>query len=68
MAFASHHDIRGKSGGMMSLGAGTVISRSKKQRTNGKILMENKLIGVDDSMGSVLNTIYCKNAQGYDMV
>ena len=30
-AYTSHHDCRGQSGGMMSLGAGAVISKSQKQ-------------------------------------
>ena len=36
VAFVSHHNCRGQSGGMISLGAGAVIIKSQKQRTNGK--------------------------------
>ena len=51
--FASHHDCRGCSGGMVSLGAGAVISKSMKQRINGKSSTNNETITVDKVMGLV---------------
>ena len=63
----SHHDHRGQSGGMMSLGAGAVISKSTKQRINRKSSTDIETIAVDDFMGQVLNTLYFIEAQCYTM-
>ena len=64
---ASHHNCIGQSGGMISLGAGAVISKSTKQRINGKISTDSEIIAVNDFMGEVLNTLYFMGAQGYNM-
>ena len=66
-AFASHHDCRGHSGGMMSRSAGAVISRSMKQRINGKSSTDSESIAVDHFMGPVLNTMYFMEAQGHNV-
>ena len=58
-AFASYHDCRGHSGGMMSLGA--------EQRINGKIPTDNERIAVDNFMGPVLNTMHFMEAQGHNV-
>ena len=52
---------------MMSLGAGTIINKSMKQRINGKSPTYNKTIAVDDFMGPVLNTMYFMEAQGHNV-
>ena len=51
----------------MSLGAGSVISKSIKQRINGKSSTDNETIAVDDFMGPVLNTMYFMEAQGHNI-
>ena len=52
---------------MMSLGAGAVISKSTKQRINGKSSTDNEIIAVNDFMGPVLNTMYFMEAQGHNV-
>ena len=65
--FMSHHDCRDQSRGMMPLGAGAIISKSMKQRTNGKISTDNETIAMDDFMWAVLSTLYFIEAQCYNM-
>ena len=36
VAFAVHHDMKGHTGGMLSLGKGTIYSTSQKQKLNTK--------------------------------
>ena len=57
VTLTSPHNYRGQSGGMMPLGAGAVISKSQKQRTNGKSSADNATIAVDDFMWLVLNSL-----------
>ena len=46
-------------------GHGSIISISKKQKLNTKILTEAELIGADDAMPHMLWTRYFLEAQGY---
>ena len=66
-SFAIHHDYRGHTGAMMLFGAGAVISKSLKQKINGKSSTDNKLIGADEMIGPILRTLYFMRAQGYNM-
>jgi hypothetical protein len=64
-AFAIHHDCRGHTGAMMSFGEGAVISKSLKQKMNGKSSTDNELIGADELIGPIMQTLYFMRAQGY---
>ena len=64
-AFAIHHDCRGHTGAMMSFGEGAVISKSLKQKMNGKSSTDNELIGADELIGLIMQTLYFMQAQGY---
>jgi hypothetical protein len=55
-SFAVHHDMRSHTGATMSLGKGSPISLSRKQRLNTKSSMEAKVVGVDDAMLLVIWT------------
>jgi hypothetical protein len=50
----------------MSLGKGSVVSMSKKQKLNTRSSTEAELVGVDDAMPRILWTRYFLKAQGYD--
>ena len=52
--FAVHHDIKSHTGGMMTMGRGTLYSASNKQKLNTKSSNEVKLVGVDDPMPQML--------------
>ncbi len=47
-AFAVHPNMRGHSGGVLTLGLGFPISSSSKQKLNTCRLIEGELVGVDD--------------------
>ena len=64
-SFAVHPNMRGHSGGCLSLGKGMIISRSSKQKLNTRSSTECKLVAADDFMGSILWTNYFLDAQGY---
>ena len=64
-AFAVHPDMKGHSGGTMSLGKGAIQSLSKKQKLNTRSSTECELVAVDDGMTQVLWTKYFLEAQGY---
>ena len=49
-----HPDMRSQTGGIMSLGKGSIIITSIKQKMNTKSLTEIELIAADDSMSHIL--------------
>ncbi len=55
-AHAMHDNCKSHSGAALTLGRGMITSMSRKQKLNGKILTESKLIAVDDAMSQVLWT------------
>lgn len=64
-AFAFHHDMKGHTGGMLSLGKGAIYSTSQKQKLNTKSSTESELVGVDDLMPQILWTRLFLQAQGF---
>ena len=67
-SYAYHDDMRGHIGETMEMvkyGRGSIISISKEQKLNTKILMEAELIGSDNAMPQMLWTRYFMEAQGY---
>jgi hypothetical protein len=64
--FAVHPNMRGHTGGGMSMGRGFPISVSTKQKLNTKkSLTESELVGVDNMMPIILWTCYFLLSQGY---
>ena len=66
-AFAVHHNMRSHTGGTMTMGKGSVISKSIKQKLNTKSSTEAELVGADDISGQLLLTRYFLQDHGYDM-
>jgi hypothetical protein len=65
-SFAVHGDYRGHTGATGSLGKGSIISMSGKQKINTKSSTEAELVGVDEAMARIIWTRYFLMAQGYD--
>jgi hypothetical protein len=66
-SYATHGDCRGHTGATMSLGRGSVIVMSKKQKLNTKSSTECELVGVDDASPQMRWTRYFVEEQGYDV-
>ncbi len=66
-AYAVHDYCRGHTGAGMSFGHGMALSYSWKQKINTKSSTEAELVGVDDSLGSILWACYFMIEQRYDM-
>jgi hypothetical protein len=64
-SYATHGDCRGHTGATMSLGRGSVIGMSRKQKLNTKSSTECELVGVDDASPQMLWTRYFAEGQGY---
>ncbi len=67
-AFAVHPNMRGHSGGALTLGLGFPISSSGKQKLNIHSTTESKLVGVDDMMSLIIWSRNFLKAQGYVVV
>ena len=66
-SFAVHPNMRGHSGGGLSMGRGCPIVGSTKQKLNTRSSTETEVVGVDDFMPSILWTRYFLIAQGYSV-
>jgi hypothetical protein len=64
-SFAVHGDMRSHTGGVMSLGQGTIQSVSTKQKVNTRSSTEAELVSLDDVISKVLWTKLFLEAQGY---
>jgi hypothetical protein len=64
-SFAVHPNMRGHTGGGLSLGRGFPITASTKQKLNTRSSTEAELVSVDDCMPAVCWTRYFLEAQGY---
>ncbi len=67
-SFAVHPNMRGHTGGGLTMGRGFPIVASWKQKLNTKSSTESKLVGVDDMMPIMLWTRYFLLSQGYGIV
>jgi hypothetical protein len=65
--FAVHPNMRGHSGGGLSLGRGFPIVSSTKQNLNTLSSTETEIVGADDFMRAICWTRYFMKAQGYDV-
>ena len=64
-SYAVHPNMRGHTGGGLTMGRGYPISASTKQRMNTRSSTEAELVGVDDLMPSILWTRLFLKEQGY---
>ncbi len=60
-----HPNMRGHTGGVLSLGRGTPSAPSTKQKLNTRSSTETEVVAVDDLMPSILWTRLFLDAQGY---
>ncbi len=66
--FAVHPNMRGHTGGGMTMGKGFPISVSTKQKLNTKSLTESGFVGIEDMMPIILWTHYFLLSQGYIVI
>ena len=67
-SFAVHPNMRGHSGGGLSLGRGFPIVSSTKQKLNTQSSTETEIVGADDFMPAICWTRYFMEAQGYQVL
>ncbi len=65
-AFGVHKDLKSHTGGTMTMGKGSVINISSKQKLNTKSSTEAELVGADDLSGHLIWVNYFLEAQGYE--
>ena len=64
-SYAAHNDMRRHNGATMSLGRGSVLSMSKKQKINTKSSIKAELIRADNALPQIMWTKYFIEAHGY---
>jgi hypothetical protein len=64
-SFGVHPNMRGHTGGGLTMGRGFPIAMSTKQKLNTRSSTESELVAIDDCMPSILWTRYFLEAQGY---
>lgn len=66
-SFVGHINMRGHTGGSLTMGKGFPIMNSAKQKLNTQSSTESKLFEVDDMMPLILWMCYFLKAQGYKL-
>jgi hypothetical protein len=61
----THPNVRGQTGGCLSLGKGMPVTGSNKQKLNTRSSTESELVGAHDFMPMILWTSHFLEAQGY---
>jgi Reverse transcriptase (RNA-dependent DNA polymerase)/Zinc knuckle len=67
-AYAVHGDMRSHTGGVVSFGRGSVISKSIKQKLNTKSSTEAEVVGASDFFPTMIWARMFLEAQGYQLV
>ena len=67
-SFAVHPDYRSHTGAVMTLGEGSIIAMSKKQKLNSRSSTEAELVGADDAATMILWTGLFMEQQGYSLI
>src|SRR5210317_1489638 len=65
-SYAVHNDLKGHTGSAMTMGKGSIQSKSIKQELNTKSSTESELVETDDILPDALWTGYFLKAQGYE--
>ena len=66
-SYATHPDMKGQTGGCMTMGKGAVITASNKQKLVARSSTECELIGVHDVLPSIIWSKNFLEAQGYPL-
>ena len=66
-SYGIHPNLRGHTGGGVTMGRGYPINHSGKQKLNTRSSTESEVVGVDDLMPAILWTRLFMEAQGYDV-
>ena len=66
-SYSVHPDFRSQKGGTGSLGKGSIISTSTKQKLNTRSSTETEIVAADDLMPHVCWTNYFLDCQGYNI-
>ena len=66
-SYAVHNDMRGQTGGCMSMGWGVIHGKSGKQKLNAKSSTEAEIIGVAEYLPYNIWLIMFLEAQGYKL-
>jgi hypothetical protein len=66
-SFITYDNCRGYTGATMSLGRGSIIDMSKKQKINTRSSTDSKLVGADDAIPQMMRTRYFLKGQGYNV-
>ena len=67
VSFAVHPDFKSHTGSALTLGTGSPITASKKQKLNTRSSCEGELVGADDASQMILWTKLFMEAQGYEI-
>jgi len=62
-----HENMRGHTGGTMSMGRGTIHSKSSRQKLNTKSTTESEVVGVSEYLPYDIWQVNVFGAQGYDI-
>jgi hypothetical protein len=65
-AHTVHADLKGHTGGALTLGKGAITTKSNKQKLNTRSSTETEIVGVDDLMPEILWTNLFLKEQGYE--
>ena len=66
-SYGVHPDCKSQTGGTQSLGKGSIISSSTKQKLNTRSSTETELVAADDLMPQLCWTNYFLDAQDYEI-
>ena len=66
-SYAIHRDMKGHTGGVISMGKGAVIHNCSKQKLNTKSSTESEVVGVSDFLPYTMWASYFLGAQGYKL-
>ena len=65
--YGTHWDFRSRTGAVMSMGKGEILSLSRKQKLNTARSTEAELVGITDELGLIMWVKYFMEAQGYNI-
>ena len=66
-SYAIHRDMRGHTGGVISMGKGAVMHSCAKQKINTKSSTESEVVGASDFLPYTIWATYFLSAQGYKL-